>query len=379
MRQWYKKLSSQQRLALWITVITCVWVGSGVLVSGRSSDTPVALPKASNVSAQDMRLVVRRSEAQQVQRMATVQGQLKPSKDVKIMAQTSGQVEEILAKEGQMLKSGDAILRLDMQDREERLKAAQASLHFREKEFEARRKLYAKGYESALTRARASAELEQARAEIKRMKQEIGFTKVIAPFDGVVETIHVEVGDFGGIGVFGAEGAVARMVALDPMLAVGYVSQADRSFVDEHAPIHVLLADGSEHVGKLSMLAHVAQDETRSYAMEVTLENPEIKLIAGQNITIKVPLNYAQGHYIPSSALSLDDAGVLRVKTLDKDSKVHAQTVEVLSEDAEGVWVRGLEDHARILIVGHHYVTDGMSVPESRLTYEPTPQEALMY
>ncbi|TAE33377.1 MAG: efflux RND transporter periplasmic adaptor subunit [Alphaproteobacteria bacterium] len=379
MRQWYKKLSPQQRVALCITIITCLWVGSGVVVSERNQEKSSMMPKASNLSEQEMRLVVRRSQAQHVQRMATVQGQLKPSKDVKIMAQTSGEVKEVIAKEGQKLKAGDAIVQLDMQDRQERLKAAYASLTFREKEFEARRKLYAKGYESALTRARSSAELEQARADILRMKQEIGFTKVIAPFDGVVESIHVEVGDFGGIGVFGAEGAVARMVALDPMLGVGHISQADRSFVDEAAPIRVILADGSEHVGRLSMLAHVAEDETRSYPIEVMLDNPETKLIAGQNITIKVPLDYAQGHYIPSSALSLDDAGVIRVKTLDEHSKVRAHTVEILSEDAEGVWVSGLEEHAQILIAGHHYVTEGMKIAQARLTFEPTPQEALIF
>ena len=67
-------------------------------------------------------------------------------------------------------------------------------------------------------------------------------------------------------------------------------------------------------------------------------------------------------HLIPQSALTLDDAGALGARTVgDKDVTGFAP-VEILRDTAGGIYVSGLAEEAKIIVVGQEFVTDGVVV-----------------
>jgi multidrug efflux system membrane fusion protein len=62
------------------------------------------------------------------------------------------------------------------------------------------------------------------------------------------------------------------------------------------------------------------------------------------------------------AALTLDDAGVIGVKTVDEKSLVHFYPVELVADGADGIWVGGLPREITIITVGQEFVLPGQTV-----------------
>jgi len=67
-------------------------------------------------------------------------------------------------------------------------------------------------------------------------------------------------------------------------------------------------------------------------------------------------------HLIAQSSLTLDDEGVLGVRTIDSDNVASFMPVTLLRDTADGVWVTDLPDMVDIITIGQEFVTDGVRV-----------------
>ncbi len=358
---WYHGLNQQKRLTVNIIAVVGIWVLSGVLLGGGvNEEEAITQPK---LAVQSLR--VQPSEAQSIQRYVEIYGQTEASQDVNLAAQTSGRVIAIPAVEGDSIEKGDVIVRIDPQEREERVSALKALVNERSKEYNAAQRLSRKGFDSEISRARALAALNQAKADLRRAELEVDFTEVKAPFSGVLERVNVDIGDFVGVGVFGVEGSIARVLDADPVLATGNISQKDRPFVNAEASVPVTLQSGQRYTGQISFLASAAEEASRSFPVEVTLDNLKQQIPIGVSVRIQVPLNEVGAHLVPGSLLSLNDEGTIQIKVLDEQNTVQAHPVEIVREEKEGLWVQGLPPRARLITLGHHYVAEGDAIDAS--------------
>lgn len=116
-------------------------------------------------------------------------GHLVPGARVTVGPKVAGQVAELLIEEGQRVKSGDLLARLDAAEYEAVLRLAQARLKLAEAEL-------AKAREGAgkADRAVAEARVGVARAEVGLAQHRLDGTAVRAPIDGVVLTTRAGVG-----------------------------------------------------------------------------------------------------------------------------------------------------------------------------------------
>ena len=73
------------------------------------------------------------------------------------------------------------------------------------------------------------------------------------------------------------------------------------------------------------------------------------------------------GHLLPQSVLTLDDEGVLGVRTVE-DGVVAFYPVTIVSDTREGVWVTGLPVISEVITVGQENVTAGQAVDASPTT-----------
>lgn len=360
-----KLKTSSQRYAIIAIILVVLWVLSGVVWRGVTDDVDeVAGEKATQVK---QRIEILKSEAISKQRYAEIYGVTQPNRDVSIAAQTRGEVVAILAREGKPIDRGAPIVRIDMQDRKMQLAAAEASLVQRQAEFEGAKKLKAKGFESDVAYAKAKADLQNAKASIAALKLDISYTTIRAPFSGLLEKINVEKGDFAGVGVFGVEGSIARVIDINPLLAVGETAQADRPFVNMNKPVIVHFSDGREVEGKITYLAKAATENSRSFPFEVSLPNDDISIASGLSATIRLPLDEKLAHLVPSSLLSLNDAGDLQVKTLDAENRVVSQGIAIMEESNEGLWLSGLPQNVTFITKGAAFLQDGQTIDESTI------------
>jgi len=123
-------------------------------------------------------------------------------------------------------------------------------------------------------------------------------------------------------------------------------------------------------VGHLPPTADAA---TRSFPVEIEIPNGNGALRDGITATAIVNLGTAPAHQLPQSVLTLDDQGVLGVRTVE-DGIVAFYPVTIVKDTREGVWVTGLPPRVQVITVGQEYVQPGQKVTATDVSAAPAEQ-----
>src|SRR5690606_37348366 len=108
----------------------------------------------------------------------------------------------------------------------------------------------------------------------------------------------------------------------------GQVSEDRVGMLKIGQPGRARLITGETVSGTVSFVAKTADPATRTFRVELEVPNPDFAIRAGITAEIVVPGEEIQAHRIPSSVISLDDKGVIGVRTVDVDSRVRFDAVQ---------------------------------------------------
>lgn len=345
------------------------WMASGQLADGGNAPVVLKPPARLDSEAQMPLVRVRSQRAEMRQADVTLSGRTAADRTVDIQAETKGRVIEVLVNRGQRVAAGDVIVRLAEEDRPARLKQAKALLKQRQLEHEAAKKLSEKGFRAETQLAGSEADLEAARSAVHRAQIDLENIVIKAPFDGIVEERTVEIGDLAEIG-----DSIARVVDLDPILVVAYVSEREIGHLNTGDQAHARLITGAEVDGEVSFISAIADPVTRTFRVEVEIPNPEARVPDGVTAEVHIPLEAQPAHLVSPAILTLTDEGVVGVKTVETDGTVGFHPVAILGTDSQGVWLGGLPPQVTFVTVGQEFVNVGQKVkaiPESDLTEVP--------
>ena len=343
-----------------IIAIVGLWLLSGQI--GGSEETAETADVTSVATARDA-VRVRTQSAEEVMRTVVVNGKTAPSRIVNLAAETDGRVEYIGAERGASLERGDLIVRLDERDRTARLAQARAILKQREVEFDARSRLKSDSYVSEAQLQEAVAMLETARAELRRAELDLNYMEVRAPFAGALQARMVEVGDFLKRG-----DPIATYVDNRSIIVSANLSEFDAKYVSVGDPAEARLATGETVRGRIRYVAPVADEATRTFVVELEVDNADGMLRAGGTAELRIPAEAVFAHRVSPSLLTLDDAGNVGIKIINDRGEVEFVVADVALSTSNGVWLAGLPVTATIITVGQGYVTNGATVdavPES--------------
>jgi multidrug efflux system membrane fusion protein len=332
-------------------------------VRPESPATPAA-DAAEPESAKPLRVRVRHSVAETKVKSLMLTGQTEPSRHATLKAETTGRVTAVEAVEGAAVKQGDVVASLAMDDRQARLEEARALVKQRRIEYEAARKLSSKGFQTQVRLAETRSLMEAAKTLLRRIELDIERTAIRAPFDGVLQDRLVEVGDYLATG-----DPVAVIVDLDPILAVAQLSERNSAAVRRDNDGRARLVTGEVVDGRVRYVSVVGAAGTRTFRVELELENNDARTPAGLTAEITLPIASVDAHRLSPAALTLNDAGVVGVKTVDTRDIVRFHPVELVADDADGVWLAGLPREATIITVGQEFVLPGQTVV-------PVPEDA---
>jgi len=290
------------------------------------------------------------------ERNLTLRGRTEANRSVEVRAETSGLVVSQPKRRGAAVAAGDQLCRLDPGGRRAQLAEAEAQLREAEIESEAANRLSARGFAAETSRATQEYELEAARAALELMRLDIDRLDIRAPFSGRLETDAAEIGS-----LLRAGDLCATLVDLSTVKAVGFVSEREVDLLALGQAATVRLVNGLERVGEVTFVGRVADPDTRTYEVEVTLDNADGRLRDGMTAEITVALPPIRAHLLPQTALTLDDAGRLGVRIVEAGT-ARFRRVKVLHEDTRGVWVSGLAPAAKVIVLGQEFVSDGRKV-----------------
>ncbi|HEY3144916.1 MAG TPA: efflux RND transporter periplasmic adaptor subunit, partial [Dongiaceae bacterium] len=315
-------------------------------------DQPAAAKPGEIVSVQVMT-----SKAEAQPRTIVLRGRTEADRVVEVRAETTGRVVDIPVDEGALVHKGDLIAVLDGTDRAARLAEAKALLLQRKAESEASKRLAEKGFAPKLNLAELAANEALAQAAVKTMEVEISHLSIEAPIEGVLDKRNAEVGNY-----LQVADPVATVIDLDPIVLVGYATERDVSQLEIGGPAHARLLDGREVVGALRFISARAEKETRTYRVEVEVPNADYGIRDGLSAELVVPVEDVPAHRISPAVLTLGSNGEVGVKLVDESNMVRFTPIEILREDTNGLWVTGLAQTARLIVVGQDFVVDGQLV-----------------
>jgi len=255
------------------------------------------------------------------------------------------------------VKPGELLLELSMDVRAARQREAQALLKLRQTEYQAVTRMHRDGLQSKTELAAAEAQLEAAKAVLEQIQLDIRHTRLRAPFGGVINDRLVELGDYLDRG-----NPALLLVNDQQLIAVGNVPQQSIQHVRAGLSARVKLITGEELEGQVSFVSAIADANSRSFRIEVAINNNEQRIAAGISGEIRIPIEEISAHFLSPAMLALNDNGVLGVKAVDPGSRVVFYPVTIIRTTPQGAWVTGLPRKIGVITLGQGFVRAGDKV-----------------
>jgi HlyD family secretion protein len=296
-----------------IKILTIGAVGIGILAGTGLViyKSPVGQQFANAKSKSDNALPVILEEVAfgDLERTVSAPGSIEPKRLIKISSQVSAKVLALPFEEGQQVKAGDVVIRLDPQNlvaaldsakaglggQEASLGGAEAALINARLNYERFQQLYETGdatkseldsAEATFLQAQSSREvlthqIDQAKAQIERAQKDLDNTIISSPIDGVITSLNTEVGETVIVGTTNNPGSVIMEIAdLSEMLLKAAVDEANIAPVEigQDAKIFINAYTDREYKGtiqRIGLKRQVAGDGTGTFEVEILMELPE--------------------------------------------------------------------------------------------------------
>lgn len=305
------------------------------------------------------------STAQPLDQGVLTRGQTEAARRVEVRAETTGKVISEPLGKGAQVEKGQLLCKLDPGTRPAALAEAQARLTEARLNATAAEKLKEGGYRSETSTASAQSALEAATAAVEAAQTELARLEITAPFAGLIEEDTAELGS-----LLSAGGLCATVIQLDPIKLVGYVPETEIDRVKTGAIVGARLATGREVMGKVTFVSQSADAATRTFRIEAEAPNGDHSIREGQTVEMIVAADGTKAHFLPASAMTLNDQGKLGVR-LAVDGVARFAPVDFLRDTPEGVWLAGLPESATVIVVGQDYVTEGSPVAVTLVDHAP--------
>ena len=286
-------------------------------------------------------------------------GETEANEDVKVAANTSGQVEWIGLREGQEVKKGDLLAKIDVAALKASLEHARAAYKLASDLYERRRRLYENKIiakeemdQSETQRKLAAADLAQVRVQYNH-----GFPK--SPITGVVNHLYLDVGEFADTGK-----PIADIVNIDKIKINVRVPELDVRYVKkgQKTPIRIDAFPDRTIIGTVEFVAYKADHATKTFLVRSVIDNPDQDIrpgMIGRVAFVRREIPDA----IVAPLFAIVDKGGERIVYVEKDGVAESRVISigVIKEDRVQI-TSGLQFGDHLIVRGHTEVEDGMQV-----------------
>lgn len=281
-------------------------------------------------------------------------GEIQGFEDVRLASALGGFVEDVRVKEGQEVAKGEVLVVVDRGTYAAQLDQAEAQLDQAKLDLQRYERLGDMGSDAQVAQLRT--QVRVAEAQVKLAKTQLGRATIRAPFAGVVADLGIHTGE-----VASPATPVLRLIQLDPVKVS--LSVSDRDVVALHPGMEARVttaALGKSVVGKVARVSPVANLSTRSFMVEVEVDNPNRRLLPGMIARVFVEREIAsEAVVLPQEwvVTRLEGYGVF---VADADGIARWRPV-TLGDVVRGqvVVTDGVQPGERVVMTGQHGLVDG--------------------
>ncbi|MDH4582090.1 efflux RND transporter periplasmic adaptor subunit [Pseudomonas sp. BN415] len=286
-------------------------------------------------------------------------GSLRSDESVMIRPEVEGRVASLHFREGETVRGGELLIRLDDAIARAELAQARANLDLAEKSYQRAKMLYSRGASNAQAQDESMSQEQAARASLALAQARLDKTQIRAPYDGTLGLRQVSVGDY-----LSAGQDMVNLEVLDPLKVDFRIPQKAVSQVSLGQPVELSLDTypGERFRGEIIALNPRLDEIGRSQAIRAQIPNKEHRLKPGQFVKVSVILaERPQALLIPEEAVM--PVGQQLFVNLVVDGKVERRQIKIGQRLRGKAEVReGLQGNEQVITAGWQKVSPGLEV-----------------
>ena len=305
--------------------------------------------------------------------------EVKAADEVNLVARVEGFLRKKHFVEGRRVKKGELLFEIEPELYQAKLKAAEAKLtkaqvagknadtdYKRQRQLLSSKAVSERTFDRVeATKLEADADIRSAQAEVEIARQDLSYTRIVAPFDGVIGLCNFSEGNLVGPN----SGTLATVVKNDVMRVEFVVPEEMLLNVFEKQganrdryKFELITQDGKTYPypGKVSFWDNKVNTSTGTFRIQAEFPNPRRALTPGMFGRVRIsPLQPLKGLLIPEEAIMSDQAGEY-VYAVAPDGTVSRRTVEVsYRENGVAAIKKGLKAGDVVIDNGIQHVRPG--------------------
>ncbi|MCB1042074.1 MAG: efflux RND transporter periplasmic adaptor subunit [Acidobacteria bacterium] len=283
---------------------------------------------------------------------------LESESKTEVRARAAGVVKEIFVEEGDLVESGQLLLSLDDSDQALRLRKAEITLAESKTEQERRSKMVASGILSPEEFEQTENQLRQNETELELAQLALSYTRVEAPFDGVITQRLVDLGANVNSGT-----DLFHVMDVNPLLAKVYIPAQRMGTISIGQPINLHIASSEEDLtGQVKLISPVVDPVTGTIKVTVEIHTYPAHIRPGDFADVRVitAIN-TNAMLVPSNAV-VEDQGSKHV-FIAQEGRAFKRLVTVGYTDRGLTEIQsGLEGDEWVVVKGQRNLKDGVEI-----------------
>ncbi|KAA6300780.1 MAG: Solvent efflux pump periplasmic linker SrpA [Candidatus Ordinivivax streblomastigis] len=271
-----------------------------------------------------------------------------------------GTVEQVLVSEGQTVRKGQLLAKLDGGTAQSSYDAAQATLHQAQDAYDRMSKLHENGSIPDIKFVEVETGLQQAKAQATRAKKALDDCHLYAPHSGIIAERSVEAGAnvMPGLSVF-------KLVSVDKVNIKISIPENEigTTVLGQEATIDVPALSDQTFSGKIEQKGISANPISHTYEVKIGINNPQLKLMPGMVCKVHLKQNVSEaGIVVPNRAVQVSHDGK-RFVWLAENGTAKRRIVQTGTLSDYGVSIiDGLTIGEKLIVEGYQKVSEGMKI-----------------
>ncbi|MCX6898818.1 MAG: efflux RND transporter periplasmic adaptor subunit [Verrucomicrobia bacterium] len=312
---------------------------------------------------------IARPQRGEIIRYVTLPGSIRANQAATLYAKVPGYLKSLAVDKGDSVKAGQALAEIEVPELIADLAKSKAEVEVAEIDYKRVSEAQKKAPDLVMPQTvdDALGKLKVAKASLEHDQTLLGFSKITAPFDGIVTARYVDPGAFIPAATSGSAAQTASVVTImdfNIVRAQVAVPEAEAALVRAGQPVRFTVEGlpGKTFEGKVSRLAYALDDATKTMLVEADLPNPTRELRPGMYAMVRLGVEkHTDALLIPVEALVMEKVNAFTF--VAADGKARKTPIKIGFNDGAKVEILdGLPADAAVIVVGKISLTDGQAV-----------------